>query len=1152
MSRSCRTDIWVHGQIITARSQTNGVALWSRSLLSALGQPLAIANGSQPRVYVTTASGFVFALDPATGATLWSRDLKRAVCASDQLTRTVVVQHVAASDSVFRAVFTSDVLFVATRHGCSSTTSNRVFALDTETGAIRWTHNPTGTFLEDDFSALALDVATNRLFGVMTKLNETLSQNTVVCLNSVTGSRQWSRDLGAIDAAPMMLGGSLFVVSRAGVLYKLDAAAGGATVWSTTVATSGAAVSLDMAGAIVDGVPTIYLTDTAGFLTYVRDLGASASTPESARPLGRNAVSAPLVHRPVNRLFVGLMAPPGLAQVSLCTPTIALATADELPSPAQGLACDVEAGAFPRLLTSYGGPFLREWCVPWPLTSNQDCTVLPPAVDLTRPVGTEVVRLGLVTPIHWTSGSDAGVQLVDLDLSTTGVNGPYAVIATGIANDGSHDWLVTGPASENAFVRIRAHSADGFVGVDVSDSAFAIRDLVPETARLISPASVDLVAGASTPVITGRVLVAGVTEALGAGGGITAEVGFGPHGSDPAVDLTWAWSAASYDSTFDGTDQFLGTLTPTVAGDFDYAYRFSYAGGPWSYADLDGSESGYSVLQAGRMLVHAPVVSWFVDATAASGTGLSGNCLGAAWPDVDGDGDPDLSVTRFGASNALFTNALGVFTDVSATSGIGFSASSTGGAWADLDNDLDLDLFVVTSIEGHRLLRNDAGHWTDASTGSGAQGPSGGQALAWADYDRDGDVDLYVSNHEAPGSLYRNGGGGHFTDVTLAAGLGGSGKGRSAAWADYDDDGDADLFVTFETEPNRLYRNLGAGVFLECAAASGISGAGAHRGAAWGDADGDGDLDLLVAVQGAPKFYRNLGGGTFEEQAGSQGLSALADTRSVHWVDFDHDGDLDAFFVNGGPDGLFANDGAGLFSDVSALSGLDAGGAGNTAAWADADGDGDLDVYIAEESGGRFLQNQGPFTGHWLRVALTSSNDGAIGARVRAVAGSRVFVREISGGASRSSQDALVADLGLGSATSLDSLIVRWPDGRVQAIEPPPALDQQLHLTEPPPIAGVPGSSPSAIAVVRPRPNPSFGAVRIEYLLSRAARVQLSVYTPEGRLVRAYPESRQEPGPAIAHWDGRDELGRDVSSGMYFYRLTIGTEVLRGRMTVLR
>ena len=356
-------------------------------------------------------------------------------------------------------------------------------------------------------------------------------------------------------------------------------------------------------------------------------------------------------------------------------------------------------------------------------------------------------------------------------------------------------------------------------------------------------------------------------------------------------------------------------------GAFSEATAGSGAGlGGWNmgvaFADYDGDgDPDLYLTRWGRdALLANETGAPFKDATAAAGLGSEGWGIGSAFADYDRDGDLDLYVANYityerggppfydrwckhngvpaacGPSGAqaqpdlLYRNeGDGTFIDASRQAGLrGPHYYGMGVAWSDLDGDGDPDLYVANDGHPNSLYRNDQGRFVNIAlaTGTAYSGDGRAQAgmgVALADFDNDLQVDIFVTNFSQDhNTLYRNEGNGFFADVSGRAGLAGSSRpfmGWGTFFFDYDHDGWQDLFVANGhlmpaieraggglgyRQRNQLYRNLGDGRFREIANAPALAAERVSRGAASGDYDGDGDLDLLIAnLDDAPTLLRN-------------------------------------------------------------------------------------------------------------------------------------------------------------------------------------------------------------------------------------------------------------------------------------------------------
>ena len=474
---------------------------------------------------------------------------------------------------------------------------------------------------------------------------------------------------------------------------------------------------------------------------------------------------------------------------------------------------------------------------------------------------------------------------------------------------------------------------------------------------------------------------------------------------------------------------------------------------------------------------------------------------GAAAGDFDGDGAIDLLVTRLDGHDLLFRNrGDGRFVDVSAAAGLTrWQLASNGAAWGDIDNDGDLDLFITTVGDTrHYLFINDgAGGFTEAAVERGAAVDTGdrriGFSASFGDYDRDGFLDLHVTEWrpsqlvgkaQAGVVLLRNRGAaapGYFEDVTEQAGVVMTGvvsqtqaeltEGTFAfgsTFVDLDDDGWPDLAIASDFGTSRLFWNNGDGTFSDGTLSAQVGTAQNAMGTTFGDYDADGDFDWFVTSiystqQGSPggsepgtkngnRLFRNEGGRRFVD------ATDAADVRNGSWgwgaafFDADNDGDLDLTMTNGmemmpgyEADAMryWENDGSGVFRSRSTEVGLDDLEDGKGLLVFDADGDGDLDVFVVNNaSAPRFYRNQSESAGAWLRITLegTQSNRQGLGARVFVRAeGLPEQIREMGVSSHFLGQSESALHFGLGAADEA-VVIVQWPaSGVVTTLRDVPA-----------------------------------------------------------------------------------------------------------------
>jgi hypothetical protein len=422
---------------------------------------------------------------------------------------------------------------------------------------------------------------------------------------------------------------------------------------------------------------------------------------------------------------------------------------------------------------------------------------------------------------------------------------------------------------------------------------------------------------------------------------------------------------------------------------------------------------------------------------------------GAMFADADGDGLTDLyitfNLTREGfRANRFYRNSGGVFTEEAGARGIdNFSAGSHGAAWADLDNDGDFDLVVgntygslgdLPSPAANRVLRNDGGRFVDVTPADMAGYADYTRGITALDANRDGFLDIfavngYLGNGEPipdRNELYLNRGGLIFTAITSGAAITAP-AGQGVIDTDFDGDGDVDLIAPNQEGALAVLRNDG-GVFSAVPPqAVGI----AHRaatGISSGDLDNDGDLDLILVDDGGSglrvgHIYVNNGNGSFTYAGDTPRFPGY----TAGLADLDNDGDLD--LVLPGYPVVYLNNGAGAFVAGPALPGPGGDEDPRTVAFADIDQDGDLDFAITTKLGVAHLFRNNRNEGSWLKVRLVSPQGeaGAFGSKVsvfRAGTRSLIGMREARSSGGYLAQDDPVLHVGLGTAASVDVEVV--------------------------------------------------------------------------------------------------------------------------------
>ena len=450
----------------------------------------------------------------------------------------------------------------------------------------------------------------------------------------------------------------------------------------------------------------------------------------------------------------------------------------------------------------------------------------------------------------------------------------------------------------------------------------------------------------------------------------------------------------------------------------------------------------------------------------------------------------DLTVNKDGSRSLSFT-------DVTAQSGIVATGYGMGAAVGDINNDGLPDLYLTNLGSNQMYLNKGGGKFEDVTKESGTDDPRWSTSASFFDYDRDGWLDLMIVNYadfsvtnspkcyaattardyctprvfRAPGNrLLHNKGNGVFEDVTVAAGVSKEfGHGLGIVTADFNDDGWIDIYVANDGDPNQLWINQKNGTFVNDALLAGAAvnrngQAEAGMGVDAGDVDGNGTEDIFVThlMDETNTLFVNLGQGLFEDRTREAGLG-MPGRRFTGFgtllFDYDNDGWLDLFIANGAvqlplgqPNQLFRNTGKGSFVETIAEAGpefplLEV---SRGVAAGDIDNDGDTDLLVTNNNGpARLLLNQVGNRNHWIGLRLVGrSGRDMLGAQVEIVTPTNDVLRRRvrTDGSYLSGNDPRVL-VGLGQATKVKVVRVRWPDGTKDEWKDQP-VDRYLTLKQ--------------------------------------------------------------------------------------------------------
>ena len=569
---------------------------------------------------------------------------------------------------------------------------------------------------------------------------------------------------------------------------------------------------------------------------------------------------------------------------------------------------------------------------------------------------------------------------------------------------------------------------------------------------------------------------------------------------------------------------------------------------------------------------------------------------GVAVADYDQDGDLDIFFTGINNFNVddphtwnrlMKNNGDGTFQDATIEAGFDKQYTNTdilaargekmGASWGDYDNDGYPDLFLANSREDQLYRNVGDGTFVDVTQQAGVGGCHGCYSSCgqWWDHDRDGDLDLYVSILNGPNLMYENKGDGTFKDISGLSGLSGSGITWSSVSLDVGKDGILDLYVINDTQLNEFYENRTGVSYNQANRAYRLEDEGAGMGVAIGDPNNDGFFDIYVTniYNNHPNpLFINQGNLRFEDKAEAFGVADTGWGWGTHFFDCDHDGDEDLYAVNGPIDKLFGDEqpninnvffknmtmeGNERFIDWSTESHTNELAKGKGMEVFDYDNDGDLDIVVANMEEGVYLfrnETIGAIESidkNWIQIKLegTTSNRNAFGTTVKIRIGEQSYYRWHHG-AAVFGQSIKPVHFGVGNAEMIDEIQITWLSGVLETYFNVEAnqiikITEGAGLTHTKEISSVPFK-------ISNYPNPFSQSTNLIFDTHKAGNLSFKIFSALGPEVFQHNQPHASAGQYQIVWDGKDNKGNNLATGIYFYTAFFDNYQINGKLLKTR